>query len=93
MGALDEDTSVNTDRDSDARDRRTDALPQPVPRYDAKGRARPITPEEQEKKGKAVAAFVEKLLAMPDDDPPGAWEEAMRDLDAQRPHRKLFEGF
>ena len=29
---------------------------------------------------------------MPDEDPPGAWEEAMRDLDAQRPHRKLFEG-
>jgi hypothetical protein len=22
---------------------------------------------------------------------PGAWEEAMRDLDAQRPHRKLFD--
>jgi hypothetical protein len=32
------------------------------------------------------------MLAMPDEDPPGAWEEAMRDLDAQRPHRKLLEG-
>jgi hypothetical protein len=35
---------------------------------------------------------VERMLAMPDEDPPGAWEEAMRDLDAHRPHRKLFEG-
>ena len=41
---------------------------------------------------KAIAAFVELMFALPDEDPPGAWEEAMRDLDAQRPHRKLFEG-
>jgi hypothetical protein len=42
-----------------------------------------------------VKAFDEGLKefdSMPDNDPPGAWEEAMRDLDAQRPHRKLFEG-
>jgi len=64
----------------------------PVPCNDATGRVRPITPEEQAEKARAVAAFVEKMLAMPDEDPPGAWEEAMRDLDAHRPHRKLFEG-
>jgi hypothetical protein len=29
---------------------------------------------------------------MPGEDLPGSWEEAMRDLDAQGPHRKLFEG-
>jgi hypothetical protein len=27
------------------------------------------------------------MLAMPDEDPPGAWEAAMRDLDAHCPHR------
>jgi hypothetical protein len=32
------------------------------------------------------------MLPMPDEDPPGAWEEAMRDPDEHRPHRKLFEG-
>jgi hypothetical protein len=70
----------------------TAAPARPVPCNDATGRVRPITPEEQVKKARALAAFVEKMLAMPDEDPPGAWEEAMRDLDAHRPHRKLFEG-
>ncbi len=52
----------------------------------------PITPEEQARDARAIAELVERMLAMPDEDPPGAWEEAMRNLDAQRPHRKLFEG-
>jgi hypothetical protein len=68
----------------------------PCPRYkpcnDATGRVLPITPEEQARNARAIAALVERMLAMPDEDPPGAWEEAMRDLDAHRPHRKLFEG-
>jgi hypothetical protein len=68
------------------------ATARPIPCNDATGRIRPITAEEQAEKARAVAAFVEKMLAMPDEDPPGAWEEAMRDLDAHRPHRKLFEG-
>jgi hypothetical protein len=63
-----------------------------VPCNDVTGRVRPISAEEQAKKAQAVAAFVDMMLAMPDEDPPGAWEEAMRDLDAHRPHRKLFEG-
>jgi hypothetical protein len=63
-----------------------------VPYHDAKGRVRHITSEEQAHKARAIAAFVEKMLAMPDEDPPGVWEEAMRDLDTHRPHRKLFEG-
>jgi len=64
----------------------------PLPCNDATGRVLPITPEEQARNAKAIADLVERMLAMPDEDPPGAWEEAMRDLDAQRPHRKLFEG-
>jgi hypothetical protein len=52
----------------------------------------PITLEEHAQKARAIAAIVDKMLAMPGEDPPGAWEEAMRDLDAYRSHRKLFEG-
>jgi hypothetical protein len=59
---------------------------------DATGRVRAFTPEEQARNAKAIADLVERMLSMPDEDPPGAWEEAMRDLDAHRPHRKLFEG-
>ena len=64
----------------------------PTPCNHAAGRVRPITPEEQARSARAIADLVELMLAMPDEDPPGAWEEAMRDLDAHRPHRKLFEG-
>jgi hypothetical protein len=63
-----------------------------VPCNDATGRVRPISIEEQARNARAIATFVDLMLAMPDEDPPGAWEEAMRDLDAHRPHRKLFEG-
>jgi hypothetical protein len=70
--------------------------PAPSPRQaacnDATGRVLPVTPEEHAQKARAVEVFVDKMLAMPDEDPPGVWEEAMRDLDAHRPHRKLFEG-
>lgn len=55
------------------------------------GRVRPLTPEEHAQDARDLAAFVELMYALPDDDPPGAWEEAMRDLDAHRPDRKLFE--
>ena len=64
----------------------------PVSCNDSTGRVRPISAEEQAHDAKAIADLVERMLAMPDEDPPGAWEEAMRDLDAHRPHRKLFEG-
>ena len=92
MGMLDKEPDVNTDKEVAPLDHRAGSSPRPVPCNDAKGRVRPITPEEQAQKARAIAAFVEKMLAMPDEDPPGAWEEAMRDLDAHRPHRKLFEG-
>jgi hypothetical protein len=64
----------------------------PAPRNDATGRVRPISAEEQARNARAIADLVELMLAMPDEGPPGDWEEAMRDLDAHRPHRKLFEG-
>lgn len=60
---------------------------------DASGRVLPITPEQRERNARAISDLIEIMLRMPDEDPPGAWEDAMRDLDAHRPHRKLFEGF
>jgi hypothetical protein len=51
-----------------------------------------ISAEEQARDAQAIAGFVEWMLAEPDEDPPGLWEEAMRDLDAHRPCRKLFDG-
>ena len=64
-----------------------------APCCDATGRTRPITPEERARNARAIAETIEWMLTTPDEDPPGAWEEAMRDLDAHRLHRKLFEGY
>jgi hypothetical protein len=52
----------------------------------------PITPVEQARRVQAFEEALQEFDSMPDNDPPGAWEEAMRDLDTHRPHRKLFEG-
>ena len=92
MGMLGEEPDVNTVRDVVLQDHARASSPRPVPCNDATGRVLPITPEEQTRDARAIADLVERMLAMPDEDPPGAWEEAMRDLEAQRPCRKLFEG-
>jgi hypothetical protein len=92
MDTLGEKPHGNGNKDGVVYDRPAVSPPRFVPCNDATGRVRPISAEEQAQKARAVAAFVEKMLAMPDEDPPGAWEEAMRDLDAHRPHRNLFEG-
>jgi hypothetical protein len=52
----------------------------------------PINPVEQALRVQAFDEAVKEFQSMPDNDPPGAWEEAMRDLDAHRPHRTLFDG-
>jgi hypothetical protein len=92
MGTLDEGPDVNTVKEAVLQGHARATSPGRVPCNDATGRVLPITPEEQAQKARAMAAFVDRMLAMPDEDPPGAGEAAMRDLDAQRPHRKLFEG-
>jgi hypothetical protein len=92
MGTLDERPDVNTVKGAALEGPASTSSLRRVPCNDATGRVLPIIPEEQAQDAKAIAAFVELMFALPDDDPPGAWEEAMRDLDAQRPHRKLFEG-
>ncbi len=92
MGMPDEGPDVNTVKEDALQGHARASSPRRVPCNDVTGRVLPITPDEQAQDAKAIAAFVELMFALPDDDPPGAWEEAMRDLDAQRPHRKLFEG-
>ena len=92
MGMLDKEPDANADQEPGVQDLPHASSPRPVPCNDSRGRVLPITPEELARNAKAIADLVERMLAMPDEDPPGAWEEAMRDLDAQRPHRKLFEG-
>jgi hypothetical protein len=92
MGMLGEEPEVNPVKDVAPQDQIPATPRRPVPCNDARGRVLPITPEQQARNAKAIAAFVELMLAMPDEDPPGSWEDAMRDLDAHRPHRKLFEG-
>jgi hypothetical protein len=92
MGMLDEGPDVNSVKEAAPQDHASASSPRRVPCNDATGRVLPITPEQQARNARAIAELVERLLAMPDEDPPGAWEEAMRDLDAHRPHRKLFEG-
>jgi hypothetical protein len=92
MGMLDKGADVSTVNEAALQGHARASSPRRVPCNDTTGRVLPITPEEQAQKARDIAAFVDKMLAMPDEDPPGAWEEAMRDLDAHRPHRKLFEG-
>jgi hypothetical protein len=92
MHTLDEEPEVPAVKESESSNHSPATARRPLPCNDATGRVLPITPEEQARNAKAIAELVERMLAMPDEDPPGAWEEAMRDLDAHRPHRKLFEG-
>jgi len=61
----------------------------------AESSARGLSSNLSEEQTRLIQAFddaLQEFQSTPDDDPPGAWEEAMRDLDAHRPHRKLFEG-
>jgi len=92
MGLLDKEPEETTVKEAALQNHPQPSCVRPLPRNDATGHVLPITPEEQVRDARAIADLVERMLAMPDEDPPGAWEEAMRDLDAQRPHRKLFEG-
>lgn len=92
MGMRNDESDLGMMRAVDPQNHAPESAHGPVPRNDATGRVLTITPDEQTRHAAAVAAFVERMLALPDEDPPGIWEEAMRDLDAHRPHRKLFEG-
>ena len=72
MGMLDKEPYANTDQEPGVLDLPHASSPRPVPCNDARGRVLPITPEEQARDAEAIAAFVELMYALPDDDPPGA---------------------
>jgi hypothetical protein len=93
MSHLGEEPGGNTLKEAAVEDRSEASRHHPQPCNDASGRVFSISAEEPAQDAQAVACFVERMLALPDEDPPGLWEEAMRDLDAHRPFRKLFEGF
>ena len=92
METFDERTGASRSTETASQELPNAATARRVPCNDATGRVRLISAEGQAQNARAIADLVERMLAMPDEDPLGAWEEAMRDLDAHRPHRKLFEG-
>ena len=57
------------------------------------GRFKSMSEEEHRQYIKSALERLDKIEQMTDDDPPGAFEEFMRGIDAGRPERPLFEGY
>ncbi len=72
MGMLDEEPGVNAANEAAQPDHPRASSPRPVPCNDTTGHILPITSEEQAQDARSIAAFVERMLAMPDEDPPGS---------------------
>jgi hypothetical protein len=70
----------------------TSASPAPPSGCDANGRLLPISEEEQRVRAEAFARMIDEWRDLPEDDPPGSYEDALRGIDEGRPHRKLFQG-
>jgi hypothetical protein len=65
----------------------------PRERVDERGRLIPISEEENKLRSDAAIRTIKAAAKIPDNEGDDVrWREAMRDLDAQRPHRPLFEG-
>jgi hypothetical protein len=59
----------------------------------ALGAVPPLSEEEQAARASAVGRAMKVIASITDEtDTDERWAEIMRDLDACRPHRKLFEG-
>ena len=56
------------------------------------GKLRPMTDEERRVHIESARQRLAEIADMTDDDPSGAFEEFMRNVDESRPHRPLFEG-
>ena len=57
------------------------------------GRILPMSDEERAARRSAALRATKAIAQITDEtDTDELWEEGMRDIDAQRPHRKLFEG-
>lgn len=61
--------------------------------FDEQGRLIPISPEEREARAAAAIRAIDVIANITDEnDDDESWREILRDLDAHRPHRPLFEG-
>ena len=56
------------------------------------GKIPAMTEEERHQRSEALRETLEAIAKMPDDDPPGSFEEFMRGIDEGRPHRPMFKG-
>ncbi len=72
MSLLGKESDENGVKEPASRDHPQAASLRPTPCKDATGRVLPITPQEQARDARAIADLVEWMLAMPDEDPPGA---------------------
>ncbi len=71
------------------------ARPRPLPRRstDENGRLLPRTAEEQKEDAERARRSLERIKQMTsEDETDELWSEIYRNIDAERPHRKLFEG-
>ena len=70
----------------------------PIPKsaVDERGRLLPISDEERRARAQQILEMFEEWKTMPDDDPPGAHEAAMKGIDEERRRlgmRTLFDGY
>jgi len=56
------------------------------------GKFIPMTVEERRTWCEAARRRLAEIALMTDEDPPGAFEQFMRNLDEGRPHRPMFKG-
>jgi hypothetical protein len=64
------------------------------PGYDAEGNRLPETDEERARRSESLRRLFEEWAQQPPDPiEDELWEQAMREIDEERPHRKLFEGY
>jgi hypothetical protein len=54
------------------------------------GKIPPMTEEERRLLSQALRETLEAIAQIPDDDPPGSFEEFMRGVDERRPHRPIL---
>ena len=56
------------------------------------GRFLRLSEEQRREHLESALRRLDEIAEMPDDDPPGALEQFMRNLDEGRPHRPMFKG-
>jgi hypothetical protein len=67
----------------------------PAPGFDAEGNLLPIPQEERAARSERLRRLFEEWAQQPPEptDSDETWEQVMRGIDDERPHRKLFEGY